>query len=127
MRRDSGGASVWRGGGLASAATLTVTTTADSLASDGQCSLREAIAAANAPGTPGDCGTADALSNRIVLGPHEYELSIKLTGEDDQTTGDLDVNPTAPPLTIEGAGVGSTEISGASSKTGSCTCSPEPR
>jgi CSLREA domain-containing protein len=61
----------------AGAATLTVTTNADSTtAGDGQCSLREAIEAANSPGSPGDCGTADALSNAIVFGtepvrPHD--------------------------------------------------------
>jgi CSLREA domain-containing protein len=47
------------GAGVARAATLTVTTTQDTLAaSDGECSLREALAAAESPGAPGDCGTA---------------------------------------------------------------------
>lgn len=99
----------------ASAATLTVTTTSDdATAGDGSCSLREAIIAANTPGTPGDCGSADALSNTIVLGPQTYSLTIKPTGGDDATTGDLNVNATAPPLTIMGAGIGKTTVSGAS-------------
>ena len=88
------------GGGLAAssanAATLNVTTTNDETTpGDGQCSLREAIAAANAPGAAaGDCGTADPTSNTIVLGAHTYLLSIGFTPTDDQTTGDLDVNAT---------------------------------
>ncbi len=98
----------------AGAATLTVTSTADSATpGDGQCSLREAIEAANSPGSPSDCGLADALSNTIVLGPNKYDLTIKPTGGDDQTTGDLDVNATAPPLTITGSGAAETTISAA--------------
>ena len=55
---------------------------------------------------------ADDISNTIALGPHEYDLTIKPNGADDQSTGDLDVNATAPPLAIEGAGVGVTTING---------------
>jgi CSLREA domain-containing protein len=98
----------------AGAATLTVNTTADDVTpGNGLCSLREAIAAVNTPGSVGDCAMADDLANTIVLGPHEYDLTIKPTGGDDQSTGDLDVNATAAPLTIEGAGVGQTTINGA--------------
>jgi CSLREA domain-containing protein len=101
----------------AGAATLTVTTTNDSITpGDGQCSLREAIAAANAPGTATDCGTADATSNTIVLGPSEYLLSIQAAlPTDDNTTGDLDITSTVP-LTIKGAGAGATDISGANAE-----------
>jgi CSLREA domain-containing protein len=98
----------------ASAASIPVTGTQDEMnPNDGVCSLREAIAAANTPGSIDGCHMADDISNAIVLGAHEYDLSIKPTGGDDQTTGDLDVNPTAPPLTITGAGVNQSEISGA--------------
>ena len=47
-----------------------------------------------------------------MLGPHKYNLTIKPNGADDQSTGDLDVNATSPPLTIEGAGVSATTING---------------
>ena len=88
-------------GPAAHAAMLVVNTTKDELpGADGQCSLREAITAANSPGTPSDCGKADALSNTIVLGALPYSLTVHPDSTDDQTTGDLDVNQTAPPLTI---------------------------
>src|ERR1700722_13879233 len=97
----------------AGAAQLTVnTTTDDAPPGDGLCSLRKAIEAVNTPGSIGDCAMADDLSNTIVLGSGQYELTIKPTGADDQSTGDLDVNATAAPLTIEGAGVGTTTIDG---------------
>jgi CSLREA domain-containing protein len=100
----------------AAAATLTVTTTSDTLTpGDGQCTLREAIVAVNAPGSASDCGKADASSNTIVLPASgaPYLLSTPANLTDDQTTGDLDVNPTAPPLTIAGAGPAATDISAA--------------
>jgi CSLREA domain-containing protein len=96
----------------AAAATITVTTTQDELTTNGQCSLREAIADVNTPGTTGDCAISDDASNTIVLGPHEYDLTIHPDATDAQQTGDLDVTGTTP-LTIEGAGVGATTISGA--------------
>jgi CSLREA domain-containing protein len=65
------------------AATLKVTTTADELTSqDGLCSLREAVAAINAPGTATDCGTAGSTSNTIQLLVGHYVLSIAPTGAD---------------------------------------------
>jgi CSLREA domain-containing protein len=86
-------------------------TTTDEITANGQCSLREAIAAVNTPGSLGDCTAADDISNTIVLGPHEYDLTIHPDANDLQQTGDLDVTGTVP-LTIEGGGVGSTTISG---------------
>jgi CSLREA domain-containing protein len=80
------------GPGVAGAATLTVTTTTDTVAAgDGQCSLREAIAAVDTPGAASDCGTANATGNTIVLGPGTYVLSIAPTGGDGNTSGDLDL------------------------------------
>lgn len=94
----------------AQAATLTVTTTGDP-SGTGECSLREAIAAINAFGTPTVCGTADSSGNTIVLGPHPYTLSIGPSGADDNSTGDLDLSANIP-TTIEGAGVEETSITG---------------
>ena len=100
----------WVSTARAVAATLKVNTTADETTSgDGLCSLREAIAAANSPGTASDCGTADSVSNTIVLGAGTYTLSIAPTGADDNTTGDLNVTGT-PPLEIIGAGATATVI-----------------
>ncbi len=104
----------------AKAATLTVTTTNDELNSNGQCSLREAIAAVDAPNTATDCGRADNAGNTIVLGASEYLLSIQRSGADDNSTGDLDVQGTTG-LTIVGAGTGSTVIAGALPPTPSAT------
>ena len=94
----------------AAAATLDVNTTADETTSrDHMCSLREAVAAANSPGTASDCGTADSVSNTIVLAAGTYELSIAPAGADDNATGDLNVTGTTP-LTIIGAGTTATVI-----------------
>src|SRR5437588_10225211 len=63
-------------------ATLTVTTAQDETnSSDGLCSLREAIDQGSSPGGPGDpaCGTASNAPNTIVLGPHDYHLTIPPT------------------------------------------------
>jgi CSLREA domain-containing protein len=58
------------------ATVINVTTSADEFGSDGQCSLREAVEAANANGTVNDCVTAPASYHVINLnaaGP--YDLS----------------------------------------------------
>jgi CSLREA domain-containing protein len=87
----------------AMATTITVTTTADVVANDGQCSLREAITAANtdtASGSaPGECPAGTPAGNVIVLGPGDYSL----------TLGELQVSS---PVTLVGHGVGATTING---------------
>ena len=84
------------------AAGLTVTKTADT--NDGvcnaDCSLREAVLAANAGG---------GFYDSITIPPGTYVLTIAGPGEDAGATGDLDVTV---PLTIAGAGAGSTIIDG---------------
>src|SRR3989338_4354621 len=84
------------------AATFTVTKIADTndCVCDADCSLREAIGAANA--LPG----ADV----ITLPAGTYTISIGGTGEDLNATGDLDITGD---LTISGAGDTSTIIDGA--------------
>ena len=92
----------------AAAATLKVDTTKDELAAhDGRCSLREAIAAVDAPGLRTDCGRAGRRSNTIVLRSGRYVLSIAAVGGDDNTSGDLNMAGAAP-LTIEGVGTSAT-------------------
>ncbi|HLB38251.1 MAG TPA: choice-of-anchor Q domain-containing protein [Gemmatimonadales bacterium] len=87
---------------LATAATThTVTKTADTAdgTCDADCSLREAISAANA-GAGGDT---------IDIPAGTYGITIAGTGEDSAATGDFDISKS---VTIVGAGAGSTTISG---------------
>jgi CSLREA domain-containing protein len=88
------------------AATITVDTTDDELNSDGDCSLREAITAANADVAVDGCA-AGSGADTIDAPAGTYTLSIAGTLEDANATGDLDVTDD---LTISGAGVGSTVI-----------------
>ena len=91
-------------------ATITVTTTADAVAADGACSLREAITAANADAAgpaAGECAAGTSGADRIVLGPGLYRRALTGAGEDANATGDLDVTG---PLEILGAGAGVTVI-----------------
>ena len=80
--------------------TYTVTKTADTNdgTCNGDCSLREAITAANANGAGADIITVPAGT---------YTLTIAGTGEDANATGDLDITED---VTINGAGAGSTII-----------------
>ena len=85
----------------AGAAVLTVTKTADTLdaACNSDCSLREAVAAANS--SPG--------ADTIHLGPGVYALTRVGASENESATGDLDV---AGGLTIVGAGADRTVLDG---------------
>ncbi len=87
--------------GAAGAAVFTVTKTADTFdgACDNDCSLREAVAAANAR------GGRDA----VVLPPGVYRLTRAGAGEDFGSTGDLDVRGA---LTVIGAGADKTVVDG---------------
>src|SRR3954468_243595 len=84
--------------GVANGATINVTTNADTVGSDGFCSLREAVTAANtdspAPGSPAGGG-----ADQISLAATTYML----------TPGQLGV---ASQLAIAGAGASSTTIDG---------------
>ena len=90
------------GNHAAQAATFTVTKTADTAdgTCDGDCSLREAIIAANAAGGPDD----------ITLPAGTYTLSIAGAGEDAAATGDLDITDD---LTLAGAGAATTTVDAA--------------
>jgi CSLREA domain-containing protein len=96
----------------AAAATLQVNTTLDEVTpGDGKCSLREAIATVNSPGTSTDCGMADAASNVIVLGSGTYSLTIPRSVPDDNSSGDLNIT-TAGTVSIAGQGPTATTIAG---------------
>src|SRR6476660_5648627 len=95
----------------ASAATLVVTTTSDEVSSgDGLCSLREAIASVDSPGSPSsDCAQPDATNNTIVLDSGTYSLSIPGAGTDN-SSGDLGISGSVAGLHLTGAGSASTTI-----------------
>ncbi len=84
---------------------ITVTTTADTIANDNQCSLREAVIAANTNGAYGGC-TSGGGADTIVFAPSiAMPATIALTtsgaNEENALTGDLDILES---LTISGTG-----------------------
>ena len=94
--------------GSAQAATIVVNSTADAIADDGQCTLREAIIAANndaASGVSGGECAAGSGDDTIALPFGFYQLSIPGINEGSSATGDLDVRTN---MTISGAGQGTT-------------------
>jgi CSLREA domain-containing protein len=93
---------------VARAATIGVTTTSDEVNVDGDCSLREAIRAANLNQVFDAC-PAGSGDDTINLPAGDYLLTIAGTNEDDALTGDLDITAS---VTINGAGAGSTTIDG---------------
>ncbi|WP_440225668.1 choice-of-anchor Q domain-containing protein [Dokdonella sp. MW10] len=105
---------VWKGvvaavlAGSAQAATITVTTTNDSVAADAQCSLREAITAANTDAAFNGC-PAGSGADIIVLPAGEYRLTRAGADEDGNLTGDLDIRSS---LQLQGAGADLTRIRG---------------
>ena len=94
-------------------ATITVTTTSDSITDDGLCSLREAVIAANTDspynGCPTGSGDDTILFSQTLPDPGIFTLNRLGAGEDDAMTGDFDLKGT---LTITGQGIGSTILDG---------------
>jgi CSLREA domain-containing protein len=86
---------------------VSVDTTADEYGAGPDCSLREAIETVNGAGAFGGCSYYG--SNTIELPAGTYRLTIVGSGEDNNATGDLDVDGS---LTIRGASSGSTIIDG---------------
>jgi len=93
---------------VAHAATINVNTTDDELNNDGDCSLREAIRAANTDAAVDAC-PAGCGADTINLPAGTYNLTIAGAGEDAALTGDLDITQN---LTINGAGAATTVIDG---------------
>src|SRR3954470_23483506 len=94
------------------AATIDVSTNADTLADDGQCSLREAITSAfthlPSGAKPGECRAGDGNNDVVKLGAGKFVLTRVPAGdENDNVFGDLDIRSS---LTLQGAGAASTTI-----------------
>jgi len=93
-----------------SGATIPVNSSSDTISNDGQCTLREAIIAANtntaSGGAAGECpaGTGD---DAIVLPAGTYTLTLSGAGPDTPAKGDLDISSQ---LSINGAFAGTTAI-----------------
>jgi len=99
------------GGQPAYAVDITVNTTADDFTDDGDCSLREAITAANTD-TARDACPAGSGADVITLPAGTYGLTIAGTSEGGNVDGDLDI---VNALTINGAGAATTIIDAAGS------------
>src|SRR5689334_15219316 len=91
---------------------INVNTEVDAVANDGQCSLREAVSAANTDAAsgaaPGECA-AGAGADTIVLPAGFYRLSLPPASENANAGGDLDI---LADVSITGAGAATTTISG---------------
>lgn len=102
--------------GAATAATITVTTTADEAGdAGGDCSLREAVRAAdensNAHEAGCTAGDGGATLDTIQLAAATYPLTLAGANEEANLTGDLDLRTGgAGPAAIVGAGAGATVI-----------------
>jgi CSLREA domain-containing protein len=93
----------------ATGATINVTVTGDDLTNNSNCTLREAVQAANLNQAVDAC-PAGTGADLIVLGAFTYTLALPGASEDDNLTGDLDITED---LTIRGAGASATAINGA--------------
>ena len=93
--------------------TIVVNTTVDGIVTDGLCSLREAIVAANTDadcaGCPGGSGADVIEFDPSLPVPSVFELTNTGANEDGAVTGDLDIDGQ---LTINGAGSGITIVDG---------------
>jgi CSLREA domain-containing protein len=112
------GIAIGANAGAASAATITVNSTADDLISapdDGDCALREAVEAAHTNAAVDQCQAGDPsglVLDTIELGPGTYQVSLGV-GDDTNEAGDLDVfadvsGPGSGPLRIDGTAPGVT-------------------
>src|SRR5262245_2125441 len=96
------------------ASTVTVTTTADQFGTGPECSLREAIQAANTDAAFGGCPSGGG-SDTITLAAGVYELTISGRLEDVTATGDLDLMGN---VTISGAVAATTFVQAGADTTG---------
>lgn len=93
---------------IVQAAAITVSVTSDDNTINGNCTLREAIRAANLDQAVDACPAGNG-ADTLQLPAGVYILTLAGTGENSAATGDLDITED---LTVEGAGKTSTIISG---------------
>jgi CSLREA domain-containing protein len=86
------------------ASVINVTTTADDYMVNGNCSLREAIESYNTQNSVDACEKPSGAT-KIVLPVGTFALTQPATGEPSNVAGDLNVRPSLPGLTIDGAGM----------------------
>ncbi|NWG34667.1 MAG: CSLREA domain-containing protein [Chloroflexi bacterium] len=95
------------------AGTITVNTLTDSIADDGQCSLREAVIAANTDTATGGCAAGSGADTIVfdasLPSPATFPLTLSGANEDAAASGDLDLSGT---LTIQGTGASQIIIDG---------------
>ncbi len=91
------------------ATTITVTTTVDDINGDRQCSLREAIRAADTNTAIGGCAAGVSGADTIIIGAGTYLLTLTGTGDDLALNGDLDVRSD---VTIIGPTTGTAIVDG---------------
>lgn len=89
--------------------TITVTTSADNLDNNGDCSLREAIESANRDVSVDAC-TAGSGADTIILPAGVYTITLAGESEDDNRSGDYDLIGS---VQIEGAGANRSRIAAA--------------
>jgi CSLREA domain-containing protein/uncharacterized repeat protein (TIGR01451 family) len=77
--------------GQAATSTITVTTTDDDLAENGNCTLREAVQAANTDSAVDACMAGNG-ADVIYMTASTYPLTLSGAGEDNNSTGDLDIS-----------------------------------
>jgi CSLREA domain-containing protein len=94
----------------AHAATITVNTTDDELTMDGECSLREAIRAANTNAIVDGCTAGTAGEDMVVVPAGTITLAVAGAGEELAATGDLDLTEA---VVIRGANAETTIVDGA--------------
>ena len=92
----------------ASAATIAVNTTVDDTTANGNCTLREAVIAANTDTAQDACAAGSGADTiNVPGGLYSFSATLQTPGENQAATGDLDL---LQPVTIAGAGAASTTI-----------------
>jgi CSLREA domain-containing protein len=95
-------------------ATIPVTTTADVIANDGQCSLREAVLAARLNSAVLGCPAGSPTGeDAIALAATTYVLTLAGAREGGGMTGDLDVGGAGQTTRVVGLGSGATAVDAA--------------
>ena len=106
LRRAQDAQSVIRIGSKPQGTAITVTDTDDDNIPNGNCTLREAVLAANTDSAIDSCPAGDGIDT-IILPSGSYSLTLVGSAEDAGLTGDLDITASA---TISGTGAANTIV-----------------